>query len=51
MFPETLYEKRRKLEIAIRHDKKLFKILCVIAAVVLCLFVPIFICWFYSKIR
>lgn len=48
-YPETIYEQRKRLEAAITHDKKMFKVICVIAAILLCLVIPIFLCWFLSK--
>lgn len=47
--PETLYERRKKLEATIHHEQQLFKFACILVAVVLFLLSPFVIYWMLSK--
>lgn len=47
--PETLYEKRKKLEATIQREQQVFKFICIIVIVVTCLLPPFLIYWLFSK--
>lgn len=50
-YPETLYEKQKRLEATISRDRKWFKLASIIGIVALSLIVPLALCWFVSKFR
>lgn len=47
--PDTLYERRKKLEATMHHEQQVFKFVCIIVIVVTCLLTPFVICWLFSK--
>lgn len=50
-YPETLYEKQKRLESTMTREKTWFKLACVIAVILISLVVPLFLCWYFSKLR
>lgn len=50
-YPETHYEKRKRLESTLRNEKRWFKLGCTILVILASLVFPLFLSWLFSKLH